>query len=43
MSTKDISAITFQSANSIRMARSRMRKKMGIDERENLVAVLNQL
>jgi tetratricopeptide (TPR) repeat protein len=43
MSTKDISAITFQSANSIRMARSRMRKKMGINESDNLVAVLNQL
>ncbi len=42
MSTKEISAITFQTTNSITVARSRLRKKLGIDREENLVAFLNQ-
>jgi DNA-binding CsgD family transcriptional regulator len=43
MSTKDISAITFQSPESIRMARSRLRKKMGLDSDENLIAYLESI
>lgn len=35
-STKEISAITQQSANSILVARSRLRKKIGLDENQNL-------
>ncbi len=42
MTTKDISAITFQTPNSITVARSRLRKKLGIDRDENLVAYLSQ-
>jgi hypothetical protein len=37
-STKDISAITQQSSNSILVARSRLRKKIGLDENQNLTA-----
>ena len=43
MSTKDISAITFQTPHSINVARSRMRKKMGIENNESLSAFLNKL
>lgn len=43
MTTKEISAITYQSVNSIVMARSRLRKKLGIKREENLVAFLEQL
>ena len=43
MSSKDISAITFQSPKSILVARTRLRKKMGLDRDENLVATLQQL
>jgi len=43
MSTKDISAITFQSPESIRMARSRLRKKMELDSEENLIAYLESI
>jgi len=42
MSTKEISAITFQSPNSIIVARSRLRKKIGIERDENLVIFLQQ-
>ena len=43
MSTKDISAITYQSVNSITVARSRLRKKLNIDgEDVNLVNFLMQ-
>jgi tetratricopeptide (TPR) repeat protein len=43
MTTKDISAITFQSVKSIQVARNRLRKKMGITRDENLVSVIQQL
>ncbi len=43
MSSKDISAITFQSPKSIMVARTRLRKKMSLDRDENLVATLQQL
>ncbi len=43
MSTKEISSITFQSYNSIIMARHRLRKKLDISSNENLIAYLRQL
>ena len=43
MTTKEISAITYQSVNSIIVARSRLRKKLGIDRDENLVSYLENL
>jgi len=43
MTTKEISAITYQSANSIIVARSRLRKKLGIVRDENLVSYLENL
>jgi tetratricopeptide (TPR) repeat protein len=43
MSTKEISSITFQSYNSIIMARHRLRKKLGISSNENLITFLRQL
>ena len=44
MSTKDIAAITHQSVNSINVARTRLRKKLGIDATdENLVGFLHAL
>lgn len=44
MSTKDISAITYQSVNSITVARSRLRKKLQIEGEEmNMVHFLMQL
>ncbi|MCX6247389.1 MAG: tetratricopeptide repeat protein [Bacteroidetes bacterium] len=43
MTTKDISAITFQSVKSIQVARNRLRKKMGISRDENLVSTIQQL
>jgi tetratricopeptide (TPR) repeat protein len=43
MSTKDISAITFQSEHSIVQARSRLKKKLGINESDRLTSFLNQL
>ncbi len=44
MSTKDISAITNQSINSITVARSRLRKKLNIEGEEvNLINFLSQL
>lgn len=42
MSTKDISAITYQSVRSINMARFRLRKKMGLETDENLVTYLSK-
>jgi tetratricopeptide (TPR) repeat protein len=42
MSTKDISAITYQSENSITVARTRLRQKLEISRQENLVAYLSQ-
>ncbi len=43
MSTKEISAITYQSQNSLMVARSRLRQKLGISKDENLVIFLSQL
>jgi tetratricopeptide (TPR) repeat protein len=44
MSTKEIAAITHQSVNSINVARTRLRKKLGIDSSdENLVGFLHSL
>ncbi len=43
MSTKEISAITHQSVKSINMARFRLRKKLNIDQDENLIAHMMQL
>ena len=44
MSTKDISAITQQTVNSITVARSRLRKKLGIEgEETNLVDLLQSM
>lgn len=43
MSTKEISTITFQSPKSINMARYRLRKKMEINNYDNLISILSQL
>ncbi len=43
MSSKDISSITYQSPQSIKIARYRLRKKLGLTRSENLSAFLNQL
>lgn len=43
MTSKEISAITYQSVNSIIVARSRLRKKLGIEKEENLVSYLENL
>lgn len=43
MTTKDISSITFQSLKSIQVARTRLRKKMGMTRDENLISFLQQL
>jgi tetratricopeptide (TPR) repeat protein/DNA-binding CsgD family transcriptional regulator len=43
MTTKDISSITFQSVKSIQVARTRLRKKMGMARDENLISYLQEL
>lgn len=43
MTTKEISSITYQSYNSIIMARHRLRKKLKMESAENLVAFLQGL
>jgi len=43
MSTKEIAALTYLSANSINMARHRLRKKLNIDQDENLILFLSSL
>jgi len=43
MSTKEIASITYQSYESLRTARYRLRKKLGISRDENLVAFLTQV
>ena len=43
MSTKEISAITFQSTETLKKARFRLRKKLGLNREENLMAFLNQI
>lgn len=43
MTIKDIGALTYQSENSIRVARIRMRKKLGLERDENLIAFLQEI
>ncbi len=43
MTTKEISAITYQSINSITVARYRLRKKLGMNTNEHLVTFLSTL
>jgi DNA-binding CsgD family transcriptional regulator len=43
MTNKEIAAITYQSTESLKTARYRLRKKIGIDRDENLVAYLTRL
>lgn len=43
LSTKEISSITHQSQDSIRMARSRLRQKLGVTKDDNLVTFLTQI
>jgi len=43
MSTKEISAITYQSINSITVARSRLRKKLELESDENLISFLESM
>lgn len=43
MTTKDISAITFQSPDSIKIARSRLRKKLGLPQEANIIAFLENV
>lgn len=43
MSTKDISAITNQSSHSITIARSRLRKKLGLQKEESLTTFIDTL
>jgi tetratricopeptide (TPR) repeat protein len=42
MSTKEISSLTYQSENSIMVARTRLRQKLDISRNENLVTFLSQ-
>jgi tetratricopeptide (TPR) repeat protein len=42
MSTKEISALTYQTENSIMVARTRLRQKLDISRSENLVTFLSQ-
>jgi DNA-binding CsgD family transcriptional regulator len=42
MTSKEISAITYQSSESLKTARYRLRKKLGLDRDENLIAYLAQ-
>jgi DNA-binding CsgD family transcriptional regulator len=43
LSTKEIAAITFQTPDSVKVARSRLRKKLGMQADENLIGVLQGL
>ncbi len=43
MTSKDISAITFQSPESIKIARSRLRKKLGLIQEDNLISFLDSI
>ncbi len=43
MTTKEVSALTHQSVQSINMARFRLRKKMNMDHDDNLISFLAQL
>jgi len=43
MTNKEIAAITFQSLDSLKTARYRLRKKLGLDRDENLVAFFTKI
>lgn len=43
MTTKEIAAITYQSTNSIEVARYRLRKKLGLDKYDSLIEFLNHV
>lgn len=43
MTTKDIAAITYADTNSINVARTRLRKKLGIRREENLITFLSNV
>ncbi|MFK5856501.1 MAG: tetratricopeptide repeat protein [Bacteroidota bacterium] len=43
MTTKEIAAITYQSTNSIVVARHRLRKKLNIEKEENLISFLSKI
>ena len=43
MTTKEIAAITYQSLNSIKVARYRLRKKLQLPQDENLIKFLSQI
>jgi tetratricopeptide (TPR) repeat protein len=43
MTTKDIAAITFQLPDTIKTARSRLRKKLGLTQEANLIAFLESI
>ncbi len=43
MSSKEISSITYQSGDTLRKARFRLRKKLGLNREDNLMAFLNQI
>lgn len=43
MTTKDISSITFQLPDSIKTARSRLRKKLGLPQEANIISFLENL
>ncbi|HEY9113623.1 MAG TPA: tetratricopeptide repeat protein [Bacteroidales bacterium] len=42
MTTKEIAAITYQSLNSIKVGRFRLRKKLGLSKEDNLVSFLSK-
>ncbi|RLD42272.1 MAG: hypothetical protein DRJ05_02155 [Bacteroidetes bacterium] len=43
MSSKEISMVTYQSVNSISVARSRLRKKLGLNQDDNLISFLETI
>ena len=43
MTNKEIAAITYQSLDSLKTARYRLRKKLGLDRDENLVAFFTKI
>lgn len=43
LSSKDISSLTFQSVDTLKIARHRLRKKLGLTREDNLVSFLNQI
>jgi DNA-binding response OmpR family regulator/DNA-binding CsgD family transcriptional regulator len=43
LSSKEIAMLTFKSPNTVKVARSRLRKKLGIDDKKNLYTYLNSI